>query len=230
MGEEKLAGRDKSRMRNLKQFKELSDEEFDSKFEDMVGANTEKQILPIRTTEEMEELVDEKLSEFADDYDLSDMKINDRLVLRNLIRSLVSLEDFEDISQVLRGDAINRDNIIVFDRISNVMSRLRSDISSMQNDLKLTRRIRKDSREEDFISYLENLKIKARKFYKQKSLHIFCPKCRFLLATVWLLYPDEHNFLHLECGNKKCRHLVRIEPLSKLYDTDNKNLDDVEMP
>ena len=106
MGEEKLAGRDKSRMRNLKQFKELSDEEFDSKFEDMVGANTEKQILPIRTTEEMEELVDEKLSEFADDYDLSDMKINDRLVLRNLIRSIISLEDFEDVYEGIRTKAI----------------------------------------------------------------------------------------------------------------------------
>lgn len=226
---EKLIGRDKKRMRNLKQYKDLSDEEFDDLFEDIVGDDAEEEILHARTTEEMEELIDEKLSEFADDYDLSDMKINDRLVLRNLIRSIISLEDFEDVYEGIRSKAITRDNVIIVDRVSNVMTRLRSDISNMQNDLKLTRRIRKDSREEDFITYLENLKAKARKFYKQKSLHIFCPKCNFLLATVWLLYPDSPNSLRLKCGNEKCGYKFDIE-LSKLYETDNKNLDDVEMP
>ncbi|KKN45724.1 hypothetical protein LCGC14_0680420 [marine sediment metagenome] len=229
MGNQKLAGRDKTRMRNLKQYKDLSNEEFDNIFEDMVDEDSEDQILQVYTKEEVEELIDEKLADFGGDYDLSDMKVNDRLVLRNLIRSIISLEDFEDIYEGIRRKPITKDNVIIFDRIAGVMSKLRSDISSMQNDLKLTRKIRKDSREDNFISYLENLKLKARKFYKQKSLHIFCPQCKYLLATVWLLYADSNNTLYLECGNKECNNKFDIE-LSKLYETENKNLDDVEMP
>jgi hypothetical protein len=228
MGSEQLIGRDKNRMRNLKQYKDLSDEEFDKVFGDLIDADTAEQVLLLRTDEEIEELVDEKLGEFGEDYDLSDMKINDRLVLRNLIRSIISLEDFEDISINLRSNTLNRDNVIVFDRLSNIMSRLRSDISDMQNDLGLTRKMRKDSREEDFISYLENLKAKARKFYKQKSLHIFCPECKFLLATVWLLYPDAENEIDLWC--KHCGHFLYNLRLNELYKTDNQNIDDVEMP
>jgi len=107
------------------------------------------------------------------------------------------------------------------------MSRLRSDISSMQDDLKLTRKTRKEGEDDDFLSYLESLKQKAKVFYKQKMLYIFCPKCRRLLSTTWLLYPDnEKNFLHLKCDNKNCNYEFDVI-LADLYKTGNRNIDDV---
>jgi len=107
------------------------------------------------------------------------------------------------------------------------MSRLRSDISSMQDDLKLTRKTRKEGEDDDFLSYLESLKQKAKVFYKQKMLYVFCPECRRLLATIWLLYPDnKKNILHLKCDNKNCNHEFDVI-LADLYKTGNRNIDDV---
>jgi predicted nucleic-acid-binding Zn-ribbon protein len=106
------------------------------------------------------------------------------------------------------------------------MNKLRADISSMQGDLKLTRKIRKESQEENFMAWLDRVKIKAIQFHKEKSLYIFCEKCRYLLATTWLLYPEENNKLVLHCKN--CGH-TQEEKLGELYATGNRNISDTAL-
>jgi hypothetical protein len=175
--------------------------------------------------EDQEKEIENKFKEFENDYDLNDMKINDRIVLRQLIQAIISLEHLETVFIRTRED-ITEKNILVVDRISQIMNKLRADISKMQDDLKLTRKIRKESQEENFITWLDNTKKKAEVFYKQKHLFILCPKCKTLLSTVWLLYPDNYNVLHLKCGHKDCLHEFDIK-LSELYDKGNKNLQDI---
>lgn len=198
----------------------MSDEEFDEMYKDLESEEVDEA--------ELEEAIEEKLSEFDNDYDLSDMKINDRIILRNLIISMISLEDL-DLQFASIRRKLTDSNILLVDRVAGVMSKLRTDISKMQDDLKLTRRIRKEGGEENFMTWLENTRNKAEKFYKQKHLYIFCPKCRRLEATVWLLYPDEATEISFHCGNKKCGHEYTVY-LSDLYETDNKNLEDVVIP
>ena len=84
----------KKRIRNLVQYRNMSDEEFDDAF-DNLDDESPQTIVPQRSLAEMEELITNKMQDFEQDYDISDMKINDRLVLRNLIRSIISLEDLE---------------------------------------------------------------------------------------------------------------------------------------
>lgn len=218
MAKQRAVPKDKKKLRNLQQFAEMTDEEFDEYFEGLVE---QTRIDP----QVQDEQIEEKLKEFESDYDLSDMKINDKLVLRNLIISLLSLEDLETKFAGLRMD-VSEETIVLLDKLSRVMASLRSDISSMQNDLKLTRKIRKEGQEENFMTWLENTKRKAMKFYEQKMLYIFCPECKMLLANVWLLYPDENNVIDLHC--KRCDHTV-VEELAPLYKTKNRNIEEVAL-
>ncbi len=217
---QRLASQSKKQLRNLRQYADMTDEEFEEMFESLKEEELDEAAL--------EAEIEKGLSDFEDDYDLSDMKINDRIVLRNLVISMISLEALEKLFVVQREN-LNDANILLMDRTSGVMSKLRHDISDMQSDLKLTRRIRKEGREESFMSWLENTREKAEKFYKRKHLYVFCSNCRRLLATIWLLYPDADQEFHFTCGNEECKHSGEVY-LKYLYETDNKNLEDVVIP
>lgn len=153
----------------------------------------------LQPSQELEKRINSKMDEFAKDYDLDDLKINDTLSLRALIQSIIALEDLEQLMFKIRSDGISGDNVILLDKIGKEMSSLRGDISRFQDDLKITRKIRKSEQETSVINYLETLKQKAREYYDQKMMYILCPKCNLLLATVWTLYPEERNKIELTC-------------------------------
>ena len=207
----------KKKLKNLKQNQGLTDEEFDKVYDD--------KYLSVDKNTLFEKRIQEKLKEFSDEYDLTDMKVNDKVQLRALAQAEIQLEDLETAAYVLRQE-IATDNVLVLEKINNIMSKLRSDISMISNDLQLTRRIRKQSKEASVISYIDTLRDKARKFYKQKMLYVFCPECRMLLATTWLMYPDSNNSLKTKCG--QCGHAFTLD-LAPLYETENRNLKDVEI-
>jgi hypothetical protein len=211
----------REKLKNLRQYQGLSEEEFDDVFDKIETQAIEANI----NIEEQEKEVQQKLLEFSEDYDLTDMKVNDKIILRNLVQAIISLETLEDTFLRLRTN-ITADTVLVLDRVATVMNKLRSDISDMQDDLKLTRRIRKESQEENFMEWLGKVKIKAINFHKEKSLYIFCTECRFLLATTWLLYPDENNKITLYC--KHCGH-TQEEKLGELYKSKNRNLPDTAL-
>ena len=181
-----------SSLKNLPQYKDLSDDEF----EELVLL---KQIdaLPV---EEFEKRIQKKIEEFKIDFDFSDMKINDMLLVRALAQAMISLEDLEQVFYKLRLEGITLGNITLLEKVSKQMTDLRSDISKMQDDLKITRRIRKSDKEESVVFYLESLKQKAHEFYEQKMNYIVCDKCNMLLATVWFLYPYAENKISLTCN------------------------------
>jgi hypothetical protein len=208
---------DKRKIRNLKQYRDISDEEFEEKFSDVLSSAT--------TMRGLEERIEKKLEDMAQDYDMEDMKVNDKVQLRALAQAEIQLEDLETTAYVLRQEIADT-NVLVLEKVNNIMSKLRSDISMISNDLQLTRRIRKQSKEASVISYIDTLREKARKFYKQKMLYVFCPECRMLLATTWLMYPDSNNSLKTKCG--QCGHAFTLD-LAPLYETENRNLKDVEI-
>lgn len=182
-----------SRMRNLAQYKNLSDEEF--------REATEKKALGMVTSQAFEERIKRKLEEFEEDYDLSDMKINDRDTLRALIQAQISLEDYEQELFLIRSQGISDAGVFATDKISKMMSDLRADISKLQNDLDITRKVRKSDKEASALAYISSLQEKARRFYESKMSYIFCPKCNMLLGTIWTLYPnEERNKISLICG------------------------------
>lgn len=149
-----------------------------------------------------EERISNELKKFEEDYDLSDMKINDRAVLRGLVQSIISLEDYEQMLFALRAEGINPNNALAIQKLQDVMSTLRNDISKMQNDLSITRKHRKSDQEQSVLAYIESLKEKARKFLESRQQYYICPKCNTLCGTAWFLYPQEKNEVVLICKQK----------------------------
>jgi len=213
----------KARLKNLIQYQGLSEEELEEKYQELLA---EAAMDIEEDQEELESRIQEHLDSLGQDYDLDDMKANDRLQLRALAMAEIQLSDLEKAAYTVRKD-ISGTSVLMIEKLNNTMSKLRSDISDISDDLQLTRRIRKQSSEASVMSYLDDLRTKARKFYKERMLYVFCPNCRRLLTTLWLLYPDESNTIVLKCSH--CGNRFNQE-LSGLYKTDNKNLEDVVVP
>ena len=180
--------------RNLVQYRNLTDQQF----ADLMA----REALDVAPIKEFEKRINAKLEEFDIDYDLSDMKINDKLLLRALAQAFITLEDYEILTFKLRAEGVNDATINLINSIEGQKSKLRSDISKFQDDLKIARKIRKGDRQESVIAYIDDLKEKAKKFYEAKMSYVFCPNCNMLLATVWTLYPDADNKLTFRCQRK----------------------------
>jgi len=198
----------KARIRSLKQYRDLTDEEFDELWS--------RKVIGIELNKEFENRIQRKIDDFAKDYDLSDLKANDKLTLRALAQAHLQLEDLEIFSYNKRFEGIQESDILAMEKINNIMSNLRRDISKMQDDLKITRRIRKGDKEESLTNYLEDLKRKAKEFYENTMFYIWCPECNMLLGTVWFQYPDESkNKIQLYCdrireNGEKCNTKVLV--------------------
>jgi hypothetical protein len=194
------------RQRNLPQYKNMSEDDFEE-----LMLKKEDDVKP---SQEFEKRIELKLKKFTEDYDISDMKMNDHETLRALIQALISLEDYEQIVYKFRKEGITDDTIVKLDKVNKVMSDLRRDISSLQNDLKITRKIRKSDQETSLINYIDSLKEKAKKFHELKEQYIFCPKCKMLLGTIWTQYPEQQNKIELICKREVdggvCNTVVKV--------------------
>jgi len=190
LGEDYSQG-EKKRLRSLKQYKNLSDEEFEEIYLAIKDKHLKNAIFERR--------IKEKITEFEQDYDISDLKMNDKLTLRALIQAMLALEDYEQASYKLQRSLLkDKDeqveaDIATLEKISKIMNSLRTDISRMQEDLKITRKTRKGDREESVAAYIENVKDRAKKFFESRVARVFCPNCKTLIGTVWVLYPKENE-------------------------------------
>jgi hypothetical protein len=181
-------------LRNLPQYRNMGDDEF----EDFI-ANRDMDMAP---DAEFDRRINKKIEQFSDDYDLSDMKINDQIGLRALAQAMITLDDLEHASYKLRREGLNLDNITLADKIAKQMSDLRNDIIRIQDDLKISRKARKGDKEETVQNYLKELKEKAKEFYEERMTYVFCPECDMLLGTVWFHYPEDKNTLRFTCHRK----------------------------
>lgn len=214
----------RNKLRNLPQYKDLSEEELDALV-------VEKEAVS-GISRRLEDRIEEKLSKFSEDYDLTDLKINDREILRGLVQAILALEDYEQMLFQVREAGISTDNILMIDKIQGVMGGLRKDISSFQNDLNITRKVRKSDQEQSVIAHIEALKVKARAFYESRMSYIFCEKCNTLLGTIWTLYPNsDKNKIALVCEHEEangtlCGHktVVNTKQLLEKRGTNNKEV------
>jgi RNase P subunit RPR2 len=215
----RLSTPNKKRTRNLAQYSDVSDEEFEE-----LWGEEESTVDDDEITEELDARIKEKLDELEKDYDFSDMKANDMMQLESLVLAMLQLDDLER-EVYKRRKEITSTNILVLDKLNGMLSKLRSDISTISTDLQLSKKIRNKSKDVSVAQRWTELSQKASEFYKQKMLYIFCPDCRTLLANIWLLYPDEEkNKVILFCDRCNTRHEIN---LNELYNTGNKNLPDI---
>jgi len=219
MGNKRSFTPTKKRIRNLNQYKSMTDDEFNIEYEKLYGTEDWEE-----ETASLESRVDEKINALGNDYDFDDMKVNDMTQLRSLAMAMIQLDDLEVDAYEIRQN-VDKDNIFLLEKVNKIISDLRSDVSSISSDLQLTKRVRAQSKDISIANKWKELSNKATMFYKKKMLYIFCTNCRFLLATVWLLYSEsELNTIKLEC--KHCGKQFTVQ-LNELYMTGNRNLEDV---
>src|ERR1041385_1473555 len=139
-----------SRMRNLVQFRDLSDNEFEQAME--------KKQMGIASSEAFEKRIARKLEEYGQDYDLSDLKINDRDSLRALIQKQITLEDYEQHLFKMRSEGISEAQLFSVEKFQRAMYDLTADISKIQQDLNITRKVRKSDRDVSVLAYIDDLK------------------------------------------------------------------------
>lgn len=200
-------GKSKGSKRNLPQYRDMSDDEFDRMFEETQ--------FNVAISKDFEDRIAKKIDEFSQDYDIDDLKINDKETLRAFVQAIIALEDYERIIFNIRSEGdISQHNINVVDRLGKITSDLRKDISRFQEDLNITRKIRKSDKETSVVSYITNLKEQARQYYEQKMGFIYCG-CGMLVGTVWCLYPEEDNVFQFVChrtldDGSKCGKRIKV--------------------
>jgi hypothetical protein len=185
----------KNSMRNMRQYQNMSDADFDELYNKIIVGVDKDQLL--------QERFDRMMRQYQNEYDLSELLPNDRATLESLISAQMQLNDFETGLRLTQKEGISFNNISLIRELNEACSRLRKDISSMQDDLKITRKIRKSDKEQNVINFVEDLKKKANTFAHLKMNYIFCEKCGQLLATAWWQVPEQRgNEIKVECKRK----------------------------
>jgi len=220
----------KERLRNLTQYKNMSDEDFDRMWAEKEAGFWRDNAWELR--------INHVMKEYQESYDLDSLMPNDLSTLRALIQAVIRLEDFEQ--EINKLSAPNKENpeetlgeasLYKIKQLSEMCNALRKDIASMQDVLKISRKTRKSETEESVINFIANLKDKAHKFAEQKMHLVFCPKCHLLLAQIWWLYPDKGGNkiilkCHRELDGEKCTGMVELSS-KELVANGGRNYDNI---
>jgi len=214
----------RNKLRTLRQYKDLTDEEFEIMYEE--------KLVGIQRNRAFEKVIQRKITDISKDYEVDDLNSNDHMTLRALAQAMIDLEALELENHKMKREGLDMTNINLLDRMSRMRSDLRADISKMQTDLNISRRVRKQDTNTSVKDQFEDLKKKAKEFYQQKMSYVFCPECKMLLATIWTLYPNEEkNKLTFVCNRaledgSKCGHkfTVTTKELMEKRGTNNEDI------
>jgi len=196
-----------AQLRNLPQYKGMTDEELEKVRHTIAHGNVKERIEKI-------------IVSFEKDYDLIDMAANDLLSLQELAGVFVLLEDVE---VKLRAE-LKKEHTdwLTLEKMNRVANQLRDDASKLQRDLGITRKGRQDSGSQSVVVFIEDLKKRAKHFLAERLFEVYCPKCKMLLSKAWFLYPGGNNRMRLQCG--KCHHKFSVISQDLLANR-NKNMD-----
>lgn len=164
----------------------------------------------------------EKLQKLGEEYDLTDLAVNDRMQLESLAETLAQLDQYNELlNQELSLEDINLRKIKDLQKLA---SDTRRDVSNISDDLKISRKIR-EKKSDSLPDYIANLKLRARKFIEDRVSYIYCPKCKTLIGNLHLTdysYGGKANFVCHHCGQN---FIVAFSEL-----TQRKNIEDALIP
>lgn len=167
-------------LRNLPQYKGLSDEEILRRVEDKLDIKIEN-----------------RMKDLEEDYDLSDMKLNDIIAIERWVTITIRLEEAEkDLEERIKnGDLSTQEALKEEQRLST----MRRDMLELQRSLGIDRAKRRDVNEDDPRLLFEDIRQRAKKFLEERLCYVKCHKCGMVLVTVHFTYPNTDNKLTLVC-------------------------------
>lgn len=192
-------------LRNLPQYRDLSNEEFEEAVSNLLR-------------EETKELAQQYFDNFQKDYVLGDLKANDRIALEIICWLYAQVRYNQDRIvdyQNAKDDPYADKGIksLVADNEKIIKS-----ITILENQLSISRSARLKEEGTEVVDVIQALREKASKFLEQKLHYIFCPKCNMLLANIWVLYrnePDAYDLKFIckrEEKGKACNTEVIVKP------------------
>jgi hypothetical protein len=196
----------------LKQYKGLTDNEFNEVWEDYKD----------RPPSDIEGRIASVIDDFSKNYDLRDMNANDTLALRELARIFVQLEELGLMEQ----EAIDNGEVSKISALSKIKKEYLDNASKIQSDLNITRRTRQNDSGETLETYLPSIQKKARNFLSQRLAYIYCPKCRMLVANVWFTNWELKNDMRFTCPRVDCDNTFTVTS-EFLFKNKNRNIDEV---
>ena len=167
-------------------------------------------------------VVKRKLEYLQSEYDLSELAANDLLQLDSLAEALASSDEY---NKMLEDElSIEPRNIRNISDIQKLITEVNRNISSISNDLKIDRKSR-ERKTDSIPDYVKDLQDRARAFVEDRMFYIYCPKCKTLVMSMWILdYTLGHKF-KLICKNCKNDFVVNGTDLQF-----HKNIPDAIVP
>lgn len=160
--------------------------------------------------EDLDALAESKLEEFKKDYDLDELTSNDKLSLKELARTLARLDIYNEMFNRIFKDTLGEGNRADMQKLK-LLQKFSDDAlnsaSKLQTDLRIVRKNRK-SEEASVEDYIKNLKYRAKKFLESRLSYIYCPKCKTLVSTLWLLDYESGSRFKFTCPHCNTEFIV----------------------
>jgi len=157
---------------------------------------SDEEIMAAVNKESLEEKVGARIEKLGEEYDLSDMKYHDLLVLQRFFTALVRLEDAE------RELADRYDKLTPNEkaREESALSTLRNDVLKMQNELGISKLRRNEQVEDNPMVLFADIRQRAKRFLDERLCWVNCKKCGMQICKVHFTYPKADNYLRLVCA------------------------------
>ena len=192
------------RLRNLKLYKDKTDEEILAML-----AERKASTIPVTKQEKVyQQRFDEKLKVLQEEFGLDMNTANDVEMVNNLIRQMLQAENTDkDILNIQEKQNKNKDDVATLKALGDFQRDVQITIADLQDKLGITRKVRKEKAMDDVPKFIDDLLFKAKNFWERKTVAVECPKCNIELLRYWLNFPaktTKNSFISEcpHCGDK----------------------------
>jgi len=198
------------RLRNLRPYKDLSDEEISQAYTqkrnlDIIKGEADSEAENSSEDAAYERRFNQKMELFKAQFAVDMNDSNDAMSLVMLARHSLQSEDLDkQITAEMRrkGDSRNLKNL------GDVQRSLVTSIKELQDSLGISRKTRKEEQTDDIPRWISETRQKALDFWQRKTIPILCESCQIELARFWLNFADSANKIEAQLECPQCKEKV----------------------
>jgi len=188
------------RLRNLKLYRGLSNEEI---LEMRRKSQSSPKKLAFKADRGYEKRFGEKFELLQKEFALDMNNSNDVEMLSQLVRQMLQAENVDkDIRSIQERDFKSKDDIATLKALGDFQRDVQLSVSDLQDKLGISRKQRKEKATDDIPQWIDSVLLKARDFWNRKTETVDCPNCQIELARYWINFPDLASLISftLECS------------------------------
>jgi len=206
------------KIKNLKMFKNMSDDEIQEYFKNRKSNKPEPPAPLVQPEDgdlaaqleydkaEYEKKYKTYMQRYKKEYDADMNDANDVQALEALVRFVIQIEVIDENVRNLQKSK-NFDSRTL-KNMGDFQRSVQMSINELQDRLGISRKSRKDRQADDFPAYVKQIQKKASEFWKRTTNPVTCQKCQIELARFWLNFPDNVDVAHFEIMCEKCKEKV----------------------